>query len=333
MYDSSTRIEAREEVFDTILFNGGAYVIRRPVGGVGDAVMINNAITGLRNEAGEDELIVVVCIDYVASIFAANKAVDYIISFNAEEVQQGLEKAAIRRLRDCNCVVYDYYEPCPAAEYESDNSPYILTKLFKTVCTEKHITKSRQQIFCDHIGVAFDVDNYNMYIDGEYDELVQNLGKDGRYVVVQLRSHDKWRNYPPWKTKWLLRELVKLGNKNDFGVVTLDSTQASTVKGVVSMRGTVLDLAMAVIKQSLVGIGPDSMLVHIKGAFGGHCLGLFGPTDPLMRLEYEHAHWLPPFTRCRRQPCWYTPCRFRPCLAAVPSNPGVIIDMVQTILS
>lgn len=85
-------------------------------------------------------------------------------------------------------------------------------------------------------------------------------------------------------------------------------------------------------KYALMVIGPDSMATHVKGALGGQILGLYGPTDPRVRLKYRNAHWMQPFEKCGRQYCWYTPCKYRFCMASSAMKPKHIVRRVQDIL-
>jgi len=199
-------------------------------------------------------------------------------------------------LYDLGAVLLRYYNPCPAATYEAQECPKIY--------------KPRQSIFCDFAGVVFDRDNYCFELEEEDRELQSEL--PGRYVVVQLRSHDKWRDYP--YVPWLLQELVKLGKEIDFRVVTVDSTERYDVKDVISYSHLPLGDVFGVIDGCLLFIGPDSMGIHAAGALQKPSLGIFGPTNPRVRLRYYNAHWMPGFRRCKRQYCWYLPCRWKLCL-------------------
>jgi ADP-heptose:LPS heptosyltransferase len=81
-------------------------------------------------------------------------------------------------------------------------------------------------------------------------------------------------------------------------------------------------------------IGPDSSMVHIAGALGENhdvrVLGIFGPTDPGVRLRYNKAYWMEGFDRCKRQHCWYVPCRGKFCLKTL--SPSKVLGRVKGIL-
>jgi len=286
-----------EEPLEAIRQAGGGYVLWRPVGGIGDAIMMLPAITALKRET--EEIIAVVCVDYIAPVIERNKYVDYVLPYDGEEISKGIDQRAMGLLYDLGAVLLRYYNPCPAATYEAATCP--------------DIYKPRQDIFCDFADVSFDIDNYCFEVEDEDNTILDELPE--RYIVAQLRSHDKWRDYP--YIKLLLWYLVKLGKALDFTVITVDSTKKYDVKGVVSYTQTRLGYIFAIIKHSLMFVGMDSMGVHAAGALRVPSLGIFGPTDPKVRLRYYNAHWMPRFKRCRRQYCWYLPCKWRFCLRAL----------------
>lgn len=317
----------RDEVFELIQMEGKATVVYRPVGGIGDAIMLLPTINGLRKQIGSD-LLVVSCIDYIKPVFEGNPNIDYIFEYNGTEISRGEDKKDLGVLKGFGSTVYSYYHPCPASEYENPHNPYTIDYRGRTVATGYDITRSRQDIFCEFAGVECDTDDYQFDIAEEHDVVPEGLGN--RYIVVQLRSHDAWRDYP--RMKWFLMELVRYAQGKKLRVVTIDSTRTISVDGVICFTHLNLYQIFAIIKNSLLLIGPDTMGVHAKGAFGGHVLGLFGPTSPRVRLKYRHAHWMPQFDKCGRQYCWYTPCKHRFCLSSKAMRPKHIIRRVDTII-
>jgi len=324
----------RQEVFEVVRALGGAWVVWRPVPGVGDMVMINPGLTALKFQIGSDPLIVS-CLDYIAPIARMNPSVDYVLPYSADEVDVHQDRKDLEVLEMFGSVVYRLYDPCPASKYESEFNPYYMDEFGRTVTTHRNITKSRQEVFAKTLGVEFNIANYNMRLDEEYDSRWSKLGvSGGRYVVIQLRSHDIWRDYP--KVTWLIHEMVSLGKKMDFSIVTIDSVMEVSITGVESVAGVELENTAAVIKNALMLIGPDSMGVHLAGAFKTPTLGLFGPTNPRIRLQYLNANWMPKhkvFNRtCPRQYCWYTPCKYQYCMTSLSMSPRRIAKRAKTIL-
>lgn len=299
------------EVIEVVKQRGGAWVFHRPVGGIGDAVMLLPAITGLKKQVGND-LVVVSCVDYIAPIFEHHPYIDYIMSYTGEQISKGIDYRALCALQDVGSVVHRYFSPCPAAVYEAENNPDII--------------KPRQDIFCDHAGVKFDIDNYCLTLTDDEKDIP--LGEGMKYIVVQIRSHDRWRDYR--HMKWLLEELARVGRKKDFLVITVDSTIDPEVQGVKAYTHRNIRFILGLISGAMLLIGPDSAWIHAAGALRVPTLGLFGPTNPAVRLRYHNVHWMPRFRRCGRQYCWYQPCVWRFCLATL--RPKRIVRRVKNLI-
>jgi len=306
---------SKNEIFNIIIQyirSDKVIIVYRPVGGIGDAIMILPAITALRLK-NPASLIVVLCIDYIRTIFEHNDSVDHIISYTEEELGEQVDIQDLKRLNNLDCEMYFLHHPCPASEYESACAP--------------HIYKSRQEIFSESCGVDFDINNYNFVLHDNELNVYREMGLANRYIVLQLRSHDCDRDYR--FNRWLLYGLVKLGKKLDFEVVTVDAVQSYDVKGVLGLYNTPLAFIYGVIATSLLLIGPDSAFPHVAGALQVPTLGLFGPTNPIVRLKYYNANWMPRFTKCTKQWCWYEPCKFKFCMSYKPKD---ILEKVDHIL-
>lgn len=300
------------EIVEIVKHRGGAWVFHRPVGGIGDAVMMLPAVTALKKQVGDD-LVIMSCIDYIAPIFENHPYIDYMMSYTGAEISGGNDYRTLCALQNAGSVIHRYYHPCPAAIYESEHNPDII--------------RPRQDIFCDHVGVRFDVDNYFLTLTEEEKDIP--LGEGMRYIVVQVRSHDWWRDYK--HMNWLLAELARVGRKRDFLVITVDSTVNPDVDGVKSYTHRSIRFVLGLISGALMLVGPDSAWIHAAGALEIPTLGLFGPTNPAVRLRYRNAYWMPPgLCRAGRQYCWYQPCVWRFCLARL--RPSKIIRRVKKIM-
>lgn len=305
-----------EELLDYIKSIGGAIVVWRPVGGIGDAVMIMPLITTLRVEWGNSVPIIILCVDYIEPIFRHHIDVDCVISLTQEEIGRHEDRIKAARLSDAGAIIYPLYYPCPAAKYEADCNPYI--------------DKSRQAIFAEACDVKFDGGGYNIVLDEEELNTSRDWGVNDRYIIVHLRSHDKWRDYPKILTKALLIKLVRLGKKFDFEVLSVDSVFDYDIKKVRAIHHTHLNDIMGLMSGAMMLVGPDSSMVHIAGALDINVLGIFGPTNPEVRLKYSRAYWMKGFERCGRQHCWYTPCRNKYCLKVL--KPITVIKRIKNIL-
>lgn len=303
-----------QELLDLAIMMDGFVVVYRPIGGVGDAVMTLPAISALRKEWGDEMPIVVMCIDYIEAIYRHHPDVNAVIQIDPKEI----ESIAIERafeLMDAGCILYPLYHPCPASLYENSHSPAI--------------KRSRQAIFAEMCDVSFNGNSYKLQPKERDVEIAAHFGLD-RYVVVHLRSHDYWRDYPKILTKALLGKLVQWGKRYDIRVVSVDSTLDFQVKGVLAIHNMHLDGVIGIIDGSLLTIGPDSAMVHIGGALGGDILGIYGPTDPDVRLKYPGANSIGTYPKCKRQYCWYGPCRSKFCLKTLP--PSKIFAKAKEIL-
>lgn len=302
-----------EEIFDIIKAHSDVYIVYRPVGGIGDAVMIMAAITGVRNKIGKSALLIVMCVEYIRSVFEHNPAIDYIMSYTEPDIGEKKDIVDVAKIKELGCTLYPLHHPCPAAVYEADACPQIY--------------KTRQEIFSEACDVKFSMYNYNFILHEEELDIPKTMMLPDRYVVVQLRSHDRWRDYR--FTRWLLMELKRLGKKMDFGVVTVDAEMDAGIKGVISLYKIPLNYLFGVVNSASLIIGPDSSFIHIGGALERNVLGMFGPTNPAVRMRYKYPYWLSRFGRCTKQYCWYDPCRWRFCMSF---KPKVILEKTKMIL-
>jgi len=305
----------REGLLDYIRSVGGGIAIYRPVGGIGDAAMILPAVTALRKAWG-DVPIIMICIDYIEPVFRHHPDIDVVVGFTQEEINRGDHHFFTMECSEVGCEVYKLYDPCPGVVYESEYSPYI--------------TKSRQDLFAEACDVEFDMRNYRLELTEEEKDIPNVLGLNDRYMAVHLRSHDKWRDYPKVYTKALLGKLYRWGKKQDIQIVTIDSTLSFEVKGVQAFHHMHLNTIFGILNKAMLVVGPDSSMVHLAGALGRDVLGIFGPTNPMVRLRYQKARWLGKFSRCNRQYCWYIPCSRKFCLSTL--SPAKVMKSVRDIL-
>lgn len=304
-----------EELLDYVRTEGGIVVLRS-VGGIGDAVMISPTFTELKKQYGDVPL-VAVCVDYIDPIFRHNPAIDALITFDQEQINQGDDRRCIKDFEDAGCIIYNLRYPCPAAIYEAQYSPYI--------------AKSRQAIFAEACDVKFNGGGYNLKLSEEEINYPKELGLNDRYIMVHLRSHDRWRDYPKILVKALISRLMSWGKRFDIQVITVDSVLDYGVKGAKGFHHVHLNIIMGLVNGAMMLVGPDSSMIHLSGALGKKTLGLFGPTSPVVRMKYGQAYWLGDFKKCGRQYCWYHPCKRSYCMKTI--KPTRIVDTVDMILS
>ena len=113
------------------------------------------------------------------------------------------------------------------------------------------------------------------------------------------------------KTK--MWDLVEYIAKRYYGTIVTFDTEwkyEGRLKNVKSLVHKNFRYVWAVMSRMLLGIGPDSVGVHAWGSTGVPVYGLFGPTDPRVRLKYPYIAY-PDIGGCpyHNQYCWYDICR------------------------
>lgn len=195
------------------------------------------------------------------------------------------------------------------------------------------IDMGRPQIWTEHCGFEFRKRPPRLYLSDACKARAREYAKHHipRFpcIGVGYRSIERWRDYPYMNT--LVTMLA-----DDIGgtVVVFDNQRISAVfpENVWVETGvTTRDLIRAI---SLVDImvTVDTAQAHIAGALGRPIYGIFGPTDPRIRLDDYGVPWdsPPPFTACGRQPCWYKPCEDRWCMKTL--HPKQIVRRVAAMM-
>lgn len=192
------------------------------------------------------------------------------------------------------------------------------------VATNRKINKSRQEIFCETIGVPFSVDNYNVNFSDEELYISDNvINGSGDVIGIHMRTSTHQRDY-----KYMI-DLVEYVASKVNAVITFDHQWEYTGRRsniISSVHG--IRAKWAIMSKLKMLIGPDSFAIHAMGSLGLDTYGMFGPTDPSCRLtHYKRTAWngkwkLPILRRgfrlgCGRQYCWYKTCQHRGCLNAM----------------
>lgn len=220
-----------------------------------------------------------------------------------------------------------YYLSSPCADYETENAPYKrVRRKSKSVVipTGNQIYRSRQSIFCEVVGVDFDVNNYNVSFYPEELEYARSVLPDKEGVVgIQLKTSTFTRDYDRMSSLVdYIAKRVRLVAITDYNGREVYRGHADNVEfvGNANIRYT-----WAAISRLSLFVGTDSFGIHAAGSLGVPTYGIFGPTNPRCRLShYKVAAWndrfnLPILRRglkrgCGRQYCWYQPCESRLCI-------------------
>ena len=211
--------------------------------------------------------------------------------------------------------VIDVGDPCPCSRYENE--------------TEK-IEKGRVQLFLEHCGYGYNGQTPELKLTSEELSLSEEIKKEhGVQIGLSTTSAayrnklDGWRDYP--YPEALAKELSSLGR------VVWIHTEPLMTKYAEDFKGTLRDL-MVRIKSLDLMVAVDTAAVHIAGALGTTVYGLFGPTDPELRIKsYPSSFWLPKYQKCGRAYCWYDPCKWRFCLQSL--KPKTIQKKVKVLLN
>lgn len=183
------------------------------------------------------------------------------------------------------------------------------------------VLSSRQEIFCRECDVKFDTD-YGVSFSEEEEEFAEDFleGMDNP-VGIHLRSSERWRDYERMD---MLVEYAARKHKGTIVTIDREGAYYGRRSNVASLLHDNVRYVWAVISRLKRLIGPDSFGVHAAGSTGVETYGIFGPTDPAVRLKYRQAAWCDKWnTRilrrglkpgCGYQYCWYTACEKRDCI-------------------
>ena len=105
------------------------------------------------------------------------------------------------------------------------------------------------------------------------------------YWKVKGWGEDRWRELVKWLVNERQARVIQLGT--DFEV-NGSMTRVTRIEGALDYVGRFsMEETAACIQACDLLIGIDSALLHVAGAVGTPCVGLFGPLDPALRLPPE----------------------------------------------
>lgn len=260
----------------------GNIIFRRVSTGLGDLVMILSTIQLMKKYAGNAKIYVLTLPAY-AEILEHHPAIEKVLYEN-----DSIPKGKIIELGD----------PCPCAKYESDS---------KNEYGEYSIIKNRTEIYAKASGLQWKHEIPKLYL---IEEEKQSIIVDHPAIGIELKTAEKWRDYPHVKS--LAKKL-----KKDFNVYVFDLKDELKLNGVTNITGQPLRSVLASIANMDLMICPDSGLAHCAGALNVPLLGLMAPTDGSIRYGiYDNVTLMK--IECDRYPCWYSPCKgfhdYQPCL-------------------
>lgn len=293
------------------------FVYVRIVRGAGDMIMCRPAIIGNIRKFPNSRH-VLHCLDTTSPLARDIKNLE-IVEFNSTGTQQFDMNVYEKLLAESARLICKYgknvkaYELITECQYETENAPYTIQN-GKYIPTGKHINISRQEIWCDQVGVPFDMNNYDVnFFDSEHDYADSIMGafQYEPMLMIHLKSADDWRSY-----KYPNQFIDYFAKKWDGLVVVLDHEYQGIRKNVIMLNEKDIRKVWCLISKAQALIGVDSFGIHASGSTGVATYGMFGPTDPDCRLRYPKAVSSGAYLKCNIQYCWYQHCKHIPCLKA-----------------
>ena len=97
---------------------------------------------------------------------------------------------------------------------------------------------------------------------------------------------------------------------------TLSESAKAPIEKINHIINYPLNQVLSLVSRMRLIIAPDTAGIHLAGGVGVPILGVFGPTDPIIRLgNYQKATWMP--INCKKHPCWYSTCKKKNCLRKI----------------
>ena len=281
-------------------------LVWRNTGGLGDIVMHSVIARRLKEKYPRSYIIYQVPEEYMV-IPQHNPYVDKVQVVESPFIDGGFD------------ITVKLSNPCPAAVYESIKEPNIM--------------KHRIDLFLEAAGL--DGGDRRLIYWVEDDEkrkaeefLKEKKALEGIKIGFELRSAENRRDWKDWRK---LAELIKKEIKNSKIFIFDHDPKSAWKNGAINVCGWKIEDMTPIVQKLDLLICPDSGLTHLAGALGTKILGLFGPTNPLMRLNSYNADWIWLEKTCKKCPCWYIfPCGGSKCIDAI--TPKMVLDKVKKVL-
>ena len=277
----------------------------RSRGGLGDIVMQSIIAKGLKQMWPECHITYAVPEEYM-DIPRHNPFVDEVTAVKAPYYEDG----------------YDYSvklsDPCPAAVYEAIHNP--------------DIKRTRIDLFLSQSKVRLSDKHLVYEVAEEEREWAKEFLKGNQLKIgFALHAAEKWRDWP-------IENFHRLADMLDASIFIFDKDVhnswlecdgvSSKHRNIHNICGFELYKVAALVEQLDLLIGPDSGLLHLAGALDIPIIGLFGPTDPLMRIaDYKDSQWVWLKDDCEWSPCWYNPCAELKCLKKI--SPEMVFEKIK----
>ena len=282
---------------DTYFINENAdkdtILIERPFGGLGDLVMISEAV---RTKAKEKGKVTITTLGQYSWLFRYDDNIDF-LDYNIFVLNYKENRSKFYSYYDLNC-------PCIRHKEQNQFRPF----------------KGRVQLFAEALGVTpkKPTIKYNKQFREE------RFDTSEYKVALILKTMDKNRSYP--LDRWY--ELAKMLKDAGYRPITFDTKTA--FEGIDKVVGTSQERLTAIIDQMDLIVTADTGVLHIAGALNKPMITLFGSTNgKLVTAFYDNVHIIQKLkgnTPCFR-PCYIntqynnyccSPSEYSSCMLEIP---------------
>ena len=302
-----TKLERKVRNLDPKLRHKLHILVWRNVGGIGDILMQSVIARELKTIYPDSYIVYQVPKKYLV-IPKHNSYVDEV-----QIVENPFTEGAFDKIIKLS-------NPCPASIYEQT----------------RDVVKDRIDLFLNRANIKtknkkliYEIKDYERKWAEEF--LKRNKVLDKIKIGFELRSVEKRRDWLEWKK---LADLIYKNIKNSkIFIFDHDTHMAWKDKKVINVCGFPIEDVAAIVEKLDLIIGPDSGLLHLAGAVGTKILGLFGPINPMLRLNtYKGADWICLTKKCCKDFCWYSyPCGVdSKCMKAI--KPSMILEKAKRML-
>ena len=258
--------------------------VLRQLGGLGDLLLLSPVFRGLKEKYPNCHLTVATTWVYgsgaLPQLLKLNPFVDQVVRLEPHEYAPPMLRSCKKEFSE---VPNDWNPPCieQADEVIELN---VICSMVETA-TMPNVVKHRTDIWCDHAGVNPSSKKPILVLSKE--ELAQgkrwcddNLGQ-GKRIGVVLNAMSPIRAWP------YAEEFTKDLQRAGYKVVTLDPVKR-VADDIPALIGRQIRFVASCMAHLDAVVTPDTGLLHVAGAVGTPILGLFGSTDPLLRMR-EYA--------------------------------------------
>ena len=306
-------------------------VVIRQFGGIGDFLMMSPVFRGLKEKYPKNPIRLVTSAQYMGGTLITMAqhffGIDQI--WDVDPVQYTTDRTRVvqgKWYAKSKEILYE--KCCEGAERVIDLNNSCLDYELPMSRKRVPVDKPRDRIWCEAAGVEPSSYSPTYTITSDERAWAAKYFKDrnweGKKIIgVSCLSKDKDRSLPEAKYIELLQRLVARG----FTPVVIDRDRAIT--GVECFTGHRIECVFPVVERMQGVVSVDSGIMHIAGTVRTPVVGIFGPTDPAMRMGEYYGSAIDSRALVPCAPCWYE----RPCTHQGQPHAGQFLCLQRTPLS